>query len=84
MSASRFPIRSLKVKPRVSWATARSGIVESIVVEGFGTYLEEHPTDARRIIDKALAAARAREAARKARELTVGRVPWRSVPSQEN
>ena len=46
------------------------GIVESIVVEGFGTYLEEHPTDARRIIDKALAAARAREAARKARELT--------------
>ncbi|NLV91388.1 MAG: DNA topoisomerase (ATP-hydrolyzing) subunit B [Firmicutes bacterium] len=46
------------------------GIVESIVVEGFGTYLEEHPTNARRIIDKALAAARAREAARKARELT--------------
>lgn len=46
------------------------GIVESVVLEGLGTYLEENPTDARRIIDKAIQAARAREAARKARELT--------------
>lgn len=46
------------------------GIVESIVAEHLGTYLEEHPGDAKRIIEKSLAAARAREAARKARELT--------------
>lgn len=46
------------------------GIVESIVADRFGIYLEEHPTDAKKIIEKAVAAARAREAARKARELT--------------
>ncbi|NLJ85529.1 MAG: DNA topoisomerase (ATP-hydrolyzing) subunit B [Firmicutes bacterium] len=46
------------------------GMVESIVSESLGTYLEEHPADAKRIIEKAIAAARAREAARKARELT--------------
>ncbi len=46
------------------------GIVESIVNEELGTYLEEHPSVARRIIDKAVLAARAREAARKARDLT--------------
>ncbi|NLF79577.1 MAG: DNA topoisomerase (ATP-hydrolyzing) subunit B [Clostridia bacterium] len=46
------------------------GIVDSAVAEGFGTYLEEHPTDARRIIEKTVQASRAREAARKAREMT--------------
>jgi DNA gyrase subunit B len=46
------------------------GIVESVVAEHLGTYLEEHPADSKRIIEKSLAAARAREAARKARELT--------------
>ncbi len=46
------------------------GIVEAIVNDGLGTYLEEHPQDARRIIEKALLARRAREAARKARDLT--------------
>ena len=46
------------------------GIVESIVNDGLGTYLEEHPQDARSVIEKALLAFRAREAARKARELT--------------
>lgn len=46
------------------------GIVESIVGEGLSTFLEEHPADARRILEKALAAARSREAAKKARELT--------------
>ena len=46
------------------------GIVESVVSEGLATYLEEHPSDARKIVEKALQAARAREAARKARELT--------------
>jgi DNA gyrase subunit B len=46
------------------------GIVEAMVNEALGAYLEENPPIARRIIDKSLNAARAREAARKARELT--------------
>ncbi len=46
------------------------GIVESILNEELNTYLEEHPPVAKRIIEKALLAARAREAARKARDLT--------------
>ncbi len=46
------------------------GIVDSVVAEALQTYLEENPTVARRIVDKAVSAARAREAARKARELT--------------
>ena len=46
------------------------GIVESIVNEALGTYLEENPSVAKKIIEKALQASRAREAARKARELT--------------
>jgi DNA gyrase subunit B len=45
------------------------GIVESIVNDGLGTYLEETPQIAKDIINKAMTAARAREAARKAREL---------------
>ncbi len=46
------------------------GIVDTVVGEGLGAFLEENPTMARRIIDKTVKAARAREAARKARELT--------------
>ena len=46
------------------------GIVESIVNEALGTYLEENPSVARKIVEKSLQAARAREAARKAKELT--------------
>ena len=46
------------------------GIVDSIVSEGLNEYFEEHPDVAKRILDKALTASRAREAARKARELT--------------
>jgi DNA gyrase subunit B len=45
------------------------GIVESIVGEGLREFFEENPSVARKIIEKMLAAARAREAARKAREL---------------
>jgi len=46
------------------------GIVETIVNENLSMFLEENPSIARLIIEKALEAARAREAARKARELT--------------
>lgn len=45
------------------------GIVESLINEQLGAYLEENPTNAKRIIQKAVDAARARDAARKAREL---------------
>ncbi|WP_258361109.1 DNA topoisomerase (ATP-hydrolyzing) subunit B [Moorella sulfitireducens (nom. illeg.)] len=46
------------------------GIVDALVAEQLSAYLEENPTIARRIVDKAINAFRAREAARKARELT--------------
>ena len=45
-------------------------IVDALTNEGLGTYLEEHPSDARRMIEKSVQASRAREAARKAREMT--------------
>jgi DNA gyrase subunit B len=45
------------------------GQVESLVGEELSRYLEEHPTEARRIIEKCITSARAREAARKARDL---------------
>jgi len=47
--------------------------VESAVGEGLSLYFEEHPDDARRIMEKCLLAAKGREAARKARDLIVKR-----------
>jgi DNA gyrase subunit B len=46
------------------------GIVESLAADALSTYMEENPSVARVIIEKCVMAARAREAARKARELT--------------
>jgi DNA gyrase subunit B len=46
------------------------GIVETLVSDGLNDYLEENPSDARKIIEKTVMAFQAREAARKARELT--------------
>ncbi|MBP1938276.1 DNA gyrase subunit B [Paenibacillus sediminis] len=46
------------------------GIVESLFAEKLQEFLDENPAISRRILDKALQASRAREAARKARELT--------------
>jgi DNA gyrase subunit B len=45
------------------------GVVESVVASRLTQFLEENPSDGRRIIEKALTASRAREAARKARDL---------------
>jgi len=46
-------------------------LVESVVGEGLSLFLEEHPQDAKKIIEKCLTAAKAREAARKARDLVI-------------
>ena len=46
------------------------GIVDSIVTEGLSEYFEENPAVSKKIIEKSIMASRAREAARKARELT--------------
>ena len=46
------------------------GFVSSVVSEQLGSFLEEHPKEARAIFEKGMLAAEAREAARKARELT--------------
>jgi DNA gyrase subunit B len=60
------------------------GIVNSIMGEGLGQYLEEHPAAAKRIIDKALTSQRARDAARKAAELIKqkGDLGWSSLPGK--
>ena len=46
------------------------GLVDQVVGDALGSFLEENPAVARRILDKCLQAQRARDAARKARELT--------------
>ena len=46
-----------------------TGIVQSMVNEALGTFLEENPSVAKAILEKCISAAKAREAARKAREL---------------
>lgn len=46
------------------------GIVDSIVTEGLSEYFEENPAVTKKIIEKSIMASRAREAARKARDLT--------------
>ncbi len=46
-------------------------LVESVIVEDLSLYLEEHPDDAKRIIEKCVTTSKAREAARKARDLII-------------
>ncbi len=60
------------------------GIVERIVNERLGRFLEEHPREAKQIIEKAVLAARARDAARKARELVQrkGALDFSSLPGK--
>ncbi len=47
------------------------GLAESAIADGLAQHLEEHPGDGRRIIEKCITAAHAREAARKARDLVI-------------
>ncbi len=47
------------------------GIVESVVGEGLARYLEENPTEGRRMVDKCLTSQKAREAAKRARDLVI-------------
>lgn len=56
-----------QTKAKLGNANVRTA-VDSVVTDYFGNYLEEHPTEARRIISKTMLAARARLAARQARE----------------
>jgi len=67
-----------------------ASVVQTIVGEEFSTYLDENPQIARTIVDKAILAAQAREAAKKARELTLrktaldsGRLPGKLSDCQE-
>ena len=59
-------------------------VVDSVVADRLGQWFEEHPGDARRVADKIIEAASAREAARKARELTrrKGALDMASLPGK--
>jgi DNA gyrase subunit B len=60
------------------------GQVQAAVADSLGQYLDENPADGRRIIEKSLTAARAREAARKARDLVLrkGALEGMSLPGK--
>lgn len=65
----RYPQFEGQTKTKLGNSEMR-GMVESAVGEGLSDFLEENPNSAKKIIDKCLLASRAREAARKAKELT--------------
>jgi DNA gyrase subunit B len=60
------------------------GQVQTAVTDALGQYLDENPADGRRIIEKCLTSARAREAARKARDLVIrkGALEGMSLPGK--
>ncbi len=57
-----------QTKTRLGNSEAK-GVVESVVGDALGEFMEENPPIARRVVEKCVSAARARDAARKAREL---------------
>ena len=59
-----------QTKTKLGNAEVRS-VVDSVVSEGLSRYLEEHPTEGKQIVDKCMTSQRAREAAKKARELVI-------------
>jgi DNA gyrase subunit B len=61
-----------------------AGQTESVVADAISQYLEENPADGRRIIEKCLMSARARDAARKARDLVIrkGALDGMSLPGK--
>ncbi len=69
--AVKLPNPHFEAQTKVRLTNPEVGsFVETTVNEQLGHYLEEHPAEAKRILNKAIQAAAAREAARKARELT--------------
>jgi DNA gyrase subunit B len=65
----RFPQFEGQTKTKLGNSEIR-GLVESVLNQELAIFLEENPTDAKKIIEKCLLAAHARDAARKAKELT--------------
>lgn len=69
--AVKLPNPHFEAQTKVRLTNPEVGsFVETVVNEQLGHFLEEHPTESKRILNKAIQAAAAREAARKARELT--------------
>jgi DNA gyrase subunit B len=86
----KHPNPSFESQTKVKLVTPEvEGIVSSIVYEGLMTYFDQNPPIAKRVVDKGLNAARAREAARKAREtvrksgLTGGGLPGKLADCSE-
>jgi DNA gyrase subunit B len=65
----RYPQFEGQTKTKLGNSDIR-GLVESVINQELAIFLEENPTDAKKIIEKCLLAAHARDAARKAKELT--------------
>ena len=59
-----------QTKTKLGNAEVRS-VVEAVVAEGLSRYLESHPADSKRVVEKCLTSQRAREAAKRARELVI-------------
>jgi DNA gyrase subunit B len=86
----KHPNPSFESQTKVKLVTPEvEGIVSSVIYEGLMTYFDQNPPIAKRVVEKALNAARAREAARKAREtvrksgLTGGGLPGKLADCSE-